>query len=209
MTLDRDRPEILTPPEHPPACCTQQTITVPPDVAAKTRAETRLPVQRHTGGPTPGAPAPSGLRHRQGPRQQQHRPRLVPAHGPDPPHALARLPAGRPQPAHPERLERPPGRQRPPRRSRPAARKPGAGAARPSPPPPQRRHNPAQPATIASTAGITKTRHGGTTCCPEQPGQGSNQPASGITPSLQRPTACSGHIRKMSGLNVNMDTGET
>ena len=31
MTLDRDRPEILTPPEHPPACCAQQTITVPPD----------------------------------------------------------------------------------------------------------------------------------------------------------------------------------
>ena len=37
MTLTRDRPEILTPPEHPPACCTQQTITVPADVAAKTR----------------------------------------------------------------------------------------------------------------------------------------------------------------------------
>jgi hypothetical protein len=36
MTLDRDRPEILTPPEHPPACCTQQTLTVPPDVLAKT-----------------------------------------------------------------------------------------------------------------------------------------------------------------------------
>ena len=36
MTLDRDRPEILTPPEHPQACCTQQTITVPPDVHAKT-----------------------------------------------------------------------------------------------------------------------------------------------------------------------------
>jgi hypothetical protein len=36
MTLDRDRPEILTPPEHPPACCTQQTITVPPDMLAKT-----------------------------------------------------------------------------------------------------------------------------------------------------------------------------
>ena len=27
MTLDRSRPEILTPPEHPPACCTQQTLT--------------------------------------------------------------------------------------------------------------------------------------------------------------------------------------
>jgi hypothetical protein len=37
MTLDRGRPEVLTPPEHPPACCAQQTITVPPDVLAKTR----------------------------------------------------------------------------------------------------------------------------------------------------------------------------
>jgi hypothetical protein len=36
MTLDRDRPEILTPPEHPQACCTQQTITVPADALAKT-----------------------------------------------------------------------------------------------------------------------------------------------------------------------------
>jgi hypothetical protein len=36
MTLDRERPEILQPPEHPQACCTQQTITVPPGVLAKT-----------------------------------------------------------------------------------------------------------------------------------------------------------------------------
>jgi hypothetical protein len=36
MTLGRDRPEILTPPEHPQACCAQQTITVPADVLAKT-----------------------------------------------------------------------------------------------------------------------------------------------------------------------------
>jgi hypothetical protein len=36
MTLDRDRPEILTPPPDPQACCTQQTITVPPGVGAKT-----------------------------------------------------------------------------------------------------------------------------------------------------------------------------
>ena len=34
MTLDR--PEILQPPEHPQACCAQQTITVPPGVLAKT-----------------------------------------------------------------------------------------------------------------------------------------------------------------------------
>jgi hypothetical protein len=43
MKLDRDRPEILTPPGHPPACCTQQTITVPPAVAAKTRQKHDYP----------------------------------------------------------------------------------------------------------------------------------------------------------------------
>jgi hypothetical protein len=36
MRLDRNRPEILHPPEDPQACCAQQTITVPPDVLAKT-----------------------------------------------------------------------------------------------------------------------------------------------------------------------------
>jgi hypothetical protein len=43
MTLDRDRPEILQPPEHPQACCTQQTITVPADVNAKTRQKHDYP----------------------------------------------------------------------------------------------------------------------------------------------------------------------
>jgi hypothetical protein len=36
MALDRSRPEILQPPQDPQACCTQQTITVPPEVTAKT-----------------------------------------------------------------------------------------------------------------------------------------------------------------------------
>jgi hypothetical protein len=36
MTLDRGRPEIFQPPEHPQACCAQQTITVPAGVLAKT-----------------------------------------------------------------------------------------------------------------------------------------------------------------------------
>jgi hypothetical protein len=36
MLLNRDRPEILQPPENPQACCAQQTLTVPPDVLAKT-----------------------------------------------------------------------------------------------------------------------------------------------------------------------------
>jgi hypothetical protein len=43
MRLDRGRPEILQPPEHPRACCTQQTITVPPDVNAKTRQKHDYP----------------------------------------------------------------------------------------------------------------------------------------------------------------------
>ncbi len=47
MKLDRGRPEILTPPEHPPTCCTQQTITVPPAVAAKTRQKHDYPSKEH------------------------------------------------------------------------------------------------------------------------------------------------------------------
>ena len=47
MTLDRSRPEILTPPENPPACCTQQTITVPPQIAAKTRQKHDYPSPAH------------------------------------------------------------------------------------------------------------------------------------------------------------------
>jgi hypothetical protein len=47
MTLDRDRPEILTPPEHPQACCTQQTLTVPPEVTAKTAQKHDYPSKAH------------------------------------------------------------------------------------------------------------------------------------------------------------------
>ena len=36
MTLSLDRPEILNPPEHPARCCTQQTVTVPVEINAKT-----------------------------------------------------------------------------------------------------------------------------------------------------------------------------
>jgi hypothetical protein len=43
MALDRDRPEILQPPEDPQPCCTQQAITVPAEVAAKTRQKHDYP----------------------------------------------------------------------------------------------------------------------------------------------------------------------
>jgi hypothetical protein len=47
MRLDRDRPEILTPPGDPQACCTQQTITVPPEVTAKTAQKHDYPSAAH------------------------------------------------------------------------------------------------------------------------------------------------------------------
>jgi hypothetical protein len=47
MTLDRARPEILTPPEHPQACCAQQTLTIPPGVNAKTRQKHDYPSAAH------------------------------------------------------------------------------------------------------------------------------------------------------------------
>ena len=47
MRLDRNRPEILTPPGHPPDCCQQQTITVPPEVNAKTAQKHDYPSREH------------------------------------------------------------------------------------------------------------------------------------------------------------------
>jgi hypothetical protein len=47
MTLDRDRPEILQPPDHLQACCAQQTITVPLDVLAKTAQKHDYPSAAH------------------------------------------------------------------------------------------------------------------------------------------------------------------
>jgi hypothetical protein len=47
MRLDRDQPKILTPPEHPQACCTRQTLTVPPQVTAKTAQKHDYPSAAH------------------------------------------------------------------------------------------------------------------------------------------------------------------
>jgi hypothetical protein len=65
MTLPHDRPTILNPPQPPPACCTQKTITVPPHVNASTPkppknttsppASTASPA---TAAPPPNAPSP-------------------------------------------------------------------------------------------------------------------------------------------------------
>lgn len=47
MTLSYSHPTISQPPEHPPVCCTQKTITVPPHVNAKTAQKHDYPSPQH------------------------------------------------------------------------------------------------------------------------------------------------------------------
>ncbi len=47
MALERTRPEVISPPEHPPTCCSQRTITVPPSVNAKTAQKHDYPSPEH------------------------------------------------------------------------------------------------------------------------------------------------------------------
>lgn len=47
MALGHARPEVTSPPEHPPTCCSQRTITVPPEVNAKTAQKHDYPSPEH------------------------------------------------------------------------------------------------------------------------------------------------------------------
>jgi hypothetical protein len=47
MTLSHQHPTILKPPANPPVCCTQKTITVPPQVNAKTAQKHDYPSPQH------------------------------------------------------------------------------------------------------------------------------------------------------------------
>jgi hypothetical protein len=47
MTLPYDRPQVHNPPQHPPVCCTQQTITIPPHINAKTAQKHDYPSPQH------------------------------------------------------------------------------------------------------------------------------------------------------------------
>jgi hypothetical protein len=47
MELDHARPQVLKRPEHPPRCCRQKTITVPPSVNAKTAQKHDYPSPAH------------------------------------------------------------------------------------------------------------------------------------------------------------------
>lgn len=96
-----------------------QAITVPQDVAAKTRqkhessAAHRRSCALRTGAERTFSTAKDP--------PATTSPAAVPPDGPGPADALARLPASRPQLADVHRLDRPPGSQRPPRRRHAAA----------------------------------------------------------------------------------------
>jgi hypothetical protein len=47
LSLSHERPTISKPPKHPPRCCAQQTITVPPQVCAKTAQKHDYPSVQH------------------------------------------------------------------------------------------------------------------------------------------------------------------
>ena len=134
MTLDRDRPEILSPPGAPPGLLHPADHHRPARGHRQDRAETRLPLRRAPPVLRPPHRRRTRLRHRQGPRHQRHQPRLVPPDGPGAPDAVHHHPADRPQPADPRRMGRPARRKPAPRRRRPPPQNPA--------PPPQ---DPRQP----------------------------------------------------------------
>ena len=118
MALDQNRPEILHPAARPPGVLHPAHHHRPAGRARQNRAEARLRVRGLAALLRPAHRRRAPLRHRQGPRQQPHHPRLVPPHGPDAPHAVHRHAADRPQPADPaawnaRQEDDAPSRQRP------------------------------------------------------------------------------------------------
>jgi hypothetical protein len=95
------------------------------DILADSGYSHRVPATWATPLRAAGAQLVPGLHpNDRGPRGQPDRPRLEPAHGHDPAHAVPGLPDRRAQPAHPGRLHRTPKRRRAPRRCGPAAENP-------------------------------------------------------------------------------------
>ena len=196
MTLDRQRPRDPHPAGAPAGLLRPADPHRSPGRGRQDPPEARLPLGSAPPVLRPAHRRRADLLHRQGPRQQQHRPRLDPADGPGTAHALARLPDGRPQPAHPHRLERPP-RQRPPRRGRPAAPHP--------PPAPQDPHRPGHrrhPAMTrpANPAPLPDHRSPGTPDQPTLPEQPARHAAvAKIRPRRLFRDALVGHVRVTLG----------
>ena len=172
MTLDRDRPEILQPRRNTPRpAAPEQTITVPPDVLAKTAQKHDYPSAAWRRSYARRSGAERGFATAKDPATNDISPRLVPPHGPGPAHAVHRdccsssatsasSPPG--MPARKKTSAAPPGA---------CPRKPAGAAARPSPrphPPPRPDSRP--PAPPARTPAPRQRQHARTTtkASPEQ-----------------------------------------
>src|SRR5262249_1917513 len=147
-------------------------------------AEARLPLRRVADLlPAAHRRRTAQLQH-QGHCHQQHRPRLDPPHGRHPAHALAHLPDGRAQPAHPHRpgqAQPPPPRGPPQRPPAPPRQAPPQPPQPPPPPPPprtataaavndqHRQPGSAAPSASPATSDIVNTQ-------PEPPSNSSSRP---------------------------------
>ncbi len=76
MTGPLHRPEVLSPPQEPPKCCRQKTVTVPPQICARLPNSTTI-LPRPTGVLTGGAPE----RSEPSPPSKTQRPTTSPADG--------------------------------------------------------------------------------------------------------------------------------
>ena len=202
MTLDRDRPEILHPAAAPPGLLHPADPHRPAGRPGQDRAEARLPVGRLAPLLRPPHRRRARLRHRQGPRRERHRPRLVPPHGPGPADAVHRGAARRPQPADPHRLERTPGTKHPPRRQGPAPENPQA-------PPQDTRHGtsltPQRPPHRHA-----REHHRAARARPHTPDTSPKQQKGAPTAPLTSPAQPSNHAPTgTSDPNVKMDLTET
>jgi hypothetical protein len=110
LTLDRDRPEILTPPQDPPACCTQQTLTVPPEVTAKTAQKHDYPSAAHRRSYNRRTGAERGFATCKDPATNDTTRGWCRIMGLPPQAPVHHLPDHHPQPAHHHSLEQAPGR---------------------------------------------------------------------------------------------------
>ena len=177
--------------------------------ARQDRAETRLPVRGLAPLLQPAHRRRARLRHRQGPRQQRHQPRLVPPHGPGTPHAVHRHAAHRPQPAHPHRMERTPGRNQAPRRRRAS---PENQATTPQDTHRARRHRAALTQPIIPARGDhpppSRPANGGSMPGNKAGHTGSNQANTNRTRHGSSPSHATARAR-MSDLNVKMVPTET
>ena len=118
MTLPYDRPTILDPPEHPPVCCSQQTITVPPHVNAKTAQKHDYPSPAHRTSYNRRTAAERTFATITDPATTNIARGWCRLMGLTPIALFTATVADRPQPPCRRRVQRPPSRERAPRRQR-------------------------------------------------------------------------------------------